>query len=93
MAYFRHMPKVGFSNHDFKVVYQTVNLADIEARGLEGEVGLEQLVATGLIRKTNQPIKVLGDGDLSRALTVKAQRFSQSAREKIEKAGGQAELI
>lgn len=93
LAYFRHMPKVGFSNHDFKVVYQTVNLADIEARGLEGEVGLEQLVAVGLIRKVNQPIKILGEGELSRALTVKAQRFSQSAREKIEKAGGQAELI
>ena len=93
LAFFRHMPKVGFSNHEFKVVYQTVNLADIDARGLEGEVGLEQLVAAGLIRKTNQPIKVLGDGELSRALTIKAQHFSQSAREKIEKAGGQAEVI
>ncbi|MFT5090449.1 MAG: large subunit ribosomal protein L15 [Candidatus Latescibacterota bacterium] len=93
LAYFRHMPKVGFSNHDFKVVYQTVNLADIEARGLEGEVGLEQLIAAGLVRKANQPVKILGDGELSRGLTIKAQHFSQSARAKIEKAGGQAELI
>ncbi len=93
LAFFRHMPKIGFSNLSFKAVYQTVNLADIDARGLEGEVGLEQLLEAGLVRKKNQPVKVLGKGELSRSLTIRVQHFSQSARDKIEKAGGQAEVI
>jgi large subunit ribosomal protein L15 len=93
LAFYRHMPKVGFSNHNFKVVYQTVNLADIDACGLDGEIGLEQLLEAGLVRKKNQPVKVLGEGELSRRLTIRVQHFSQSAREKIEKAGGQAEVI
>ncbi len=93
LAYYRHMPKIGFSNQNFRVVYQTVNLADIEARGLEGTVGTEELLAAGLVRSAKQPIKILGDGELSRGLTIKADQFSASAREKIEKAGGQAEVI
>ena len=87
------MPKIGFSNHNFRVVYQTVNIADIESRGLEGEVGVDALLAAGLVRSDKQPIKILGDGELSRSVTIKAQHFSKSAREKIEKAGGQAEVI
>ena len=93
LAYFRHLPKIGFSNHNFRVVYQTVNIADIESRGLEGEVGVDALLAAGLVRSDKQPIKILGDGELSRSVTIKAQHFSKSAREKIEKAGGQAEVI
>ena len=75
------------------MVYQTVNIADIESRGLEGEVGVDALLAAGLVRSDKQPIKILGDGELSRRVTIKAQHFSKSAREKIEKAGGQAEVI
>jgi large subunit ribosomal protein L15 len=93
LAYFRHMPKIGFSNHNFKVVYQTVNLADIEARGLEGEIGIEVLLSTGLVRSDKQPVKILGEGELSRGVTITAHQFSASAREKIEKAGGKAEVI
>ena len=93
LAYFRHMPKIGFSNHNFRFVYQTVNIADIESRGLAGEVGVDALLAAGLVRSDKQPIKILGDGELSRSVTIKAQHFSKSAREKIEKAGGQAEVI
>jgi len=82
LAYYRHMPKIGFSNHNFRVVYQTVNLADIEARGLEGAIGIEELRAAGLVRSANQPVKILGEGELSRSVTVKAHQFSASAREK-----------
>ena len=77
---FSHMPKIGFSNHNFRVVYQTVNIADIESRGLEGEVGVDALLAAGLVRSDKQPIKILGDGELSRSVTIKAQHFSKSAR-------------
>lgn len=93
LAYYRHMPKIGFSNQNFRVVYQTVNVADIEARGLEGAIGIEELIAAGLVRSAKQPVKILGDGQLSRSVTVRAHQFSASAREKIEKAGGQAEVI
>ena len=54
---------------------------------------LAALLAAGLVRSDKQPIKILGDGELSRSVTIKAQHFSKSAREKIEKAGGQAEVI
>ena len=93
LGYFRHVPKIGFSNRNFKVVYQTVNVADIESRCLEGEVDVEALLAAGLVRSDKQPVKILGDGELSRSVMVKAQHFSKSAREKIEEAGGQAEVI
>jgi large subunit ribosomal protein L15 len=82
------LPKLrGFKN-PFKTTYQVVNLdtlAELFPEG--GEVGVADLVAKGAVRK-NQPVKVLGDGELSVALTVTADRFSSSAKEKIEAAGG-----
>lgn len=90
---FRHIPKVGFSNHKFKTIYQIVNLRDLEARGLSGEVGPEELAAAGLIAKASGLLKVLGEGELSQPLTVKAHKFSTAAAEKIVKSGGQAEVI
>ena len=90
---FRHIPKVGFSNHKFKTTYQVVNLRDLEERGLSGEVGPEQMAAAGLIAKPSGLLKVLGEGELSQPLSVKAHKFSAAAAEKIAKAGGQAEVI
>ena len=90
---FRHMPKIGFSNHKFKTTYEIVNIQDLEESGLAGEVGSEELAGAGLIKKTSGLIKVLGQGELTRALTVKAHKFSSVAAEKIEKAGGKAEVI
>lgn len=90
---FRHIPKVGFSNHKFKTIYQVVNLRDIEKRELNGEVGPEEMAAVGLIAKASGLLKVLGKGELSRPLTIKAHKFSAAATEKIAKAGGQAEVI
>lgn len=89
----RRLPKIGFSNHIFKKTYQIVNLAAIQERGLEGEVGPEELVHVGLVKKTSVPIKILGNGDLHRKITVKAHKFSRTAREKIDQAGGKVEVI
>lgn len=89
----RRVPKRGFTNGPFKVVYQTVALEDIERIFKnQSEVTLEALKIHGLI-KGRGPVKVLGDGNLSRAYKVAANAFSKSAKEKIEKAGGAVEVI
>lgn len=82
------MPKLrGFKN-PFRVEYQTVNVAKLGELFPEGgEIGVADLVAKGAVRK-DQLVKVLGNGELSVALTVTADAFSASAKEKIEKAGG-----
>ena len=90
---FRHLPKIGFSNQKFKTTYQTINVQDLETSGLAGEVGPEELAGAGLIKKASGLIKVLGQGELTRNLTVKAHKFSSVAAEKIQKAGGKAEVI
>jgi large subunit ribosomal protein L15 len=85
----RRVPKRGFTNI-FKTEYQIVNVGDLER--LEGveEVTPEVLKKSGLIKKADQPVKILGEGQLTKALQVKANAFSKSAREKIEAAGGRA---
>ena len=86
---FKMLPKRGFSNAMFKKHFAIVNLSAIEARFEDGaEVNPEMLVKHGLIRDTSLPVKVLGQGDISKKLTVTAAKFSKSAEEKITKAGG-----
>ena len=92
MPLHRRIPKIGFTNPN-KVTYQVVNLGDIEARGLEGAVGPEELNRSGLIRRLLDPVKILGEGELTKSLSLRAHKFSQSACEKIHQAGGQAEVI
>lgn len=88
----RRLPKRGFHN-PFRLAYAVVNLKQIEARfEAKSVVDPEALAAKGLCGK-GQPIKVLGDGELKKAVTVKAHAFSGKARERIEAAGGQAEVI
>lgn len=88
----RRIPKRGFNNI-FATKYATVNVADLD-RFVDGTVvDAELLVASGLVKKTLDGIKVLGNGELSKNLTVKAAAFSASAKEKIEKAGGKAEVM
>ena len=83
----RRVPKRGFTNI-FRKEYQLVNVAGLEAK-IEGDVvNTETLLASGLIRKKNVPVKILGQGDLKKALEVTARAFSASAIAKIEKAGG-----
>jgi len=87
----RRVPKRGFTNI-FKKEFQIVNLSDLTK--LEaGDVTLETLLKAGLVRKPNVAVKVLGDGNVDKTYTVKLHAFSKSAIEKIEKAGGKAEVI
>ena len=83
----RRLPKFGF-NRPQKVVYQVVNLDDIARRELAGEITTEVLKKAGLVRSTRLPVKILGRGEVSAALTVKVDAVSASAAEKIGKAGG-----
>ena len=88
----RRIPKRGFNNI-FATKYSTVNVSDLE-KFVDGTVvDTELLVASGLIKKVNDGVKILGNGELSKNLTVKAAAFSASAKEKIEKAGGKAEVM
>lgn len=89
MPLIRRVPKRGFTNI-FRQEFAVVNVRDLAE--IEGEITPEVLVAHGLVR-SGYPVKVLGDGDLSAKLTIKAHRFSKSAREKIEAAGGSCEEL
>jgi large subunit ribosomal protein L15 len=91
MPIHRRLPKRGFTNI-FKKQYAIVNLGSLEK--LEGDsFTVDQLVQLGLIKKLGEGLKVLGSGTLTRKITVEAHQFSQSAMEKIQKAGGTAQVI
>jgi large subunit ribosomal protein L15 len=94
MPLHRRLPKRGFTNI-FKKQWAEVNLADLEKLFESGAtVTPEGLVAAGVVRKSKQDaVVILGQGELKKSLTVRAHRFSASARQKIESAGGKAELI
>ena len=87
----RRIPKRGFTN-PFRVEYALINVGDLESLDLK-EVDLDKLVEAGAIKVRKDGLKILGDGELTRAVSVKAHKFSASAREKIEKAGGKVEEI
>ena len=94
MQYFRRIPKRGFTNADFKTIYHIVNLASLEARFEKGAtVDATALVEAGLIRNFKNPVKILGQGDLTIALNITADKFSTSALKKIEAAGGSGTVI
>lgn len=92
MPLHRRIPKIGFSNHKFRCEYQVVNVGDIQAAGLNGDIGPQDLAAAGLIRRASDPVKVLGEGQLTSALRVTATAVSRGARVKIESAGGSVEI-
>lgn len=92
MPLIRRIPKRGFNNI-FKKVYTEVKLSDLERFDNGTEVTAELLKQTGVIKKINDGIVVLGSGELTKKLTVKAARFTKSAAEKIEALGGKAEVI
>ena len=88
----RRIPKRGFTSK-FKKIYQILNLAQLKAFEGSSVVGPAELFKSGLIKDENKPIKILGDGEISKPITIKAHAFSSSAIEKIKQAGGVAELI
>ena len=89
----RRMPKRGFTNHPFKKEIVFVNVRDLNRFDTGTTVDPAALVREGLVRKPGDGIKVLGTGELTKSLTVRANSFSRAAREKIEAAGGSAEVI
>ena len=88
----RRIPKRGFNNI-FATKYAIVNVSDLNKFKDGTEVDTELLIASGLIKKAYDGVKILGNGELTSQLTVKAAKFSASAKEKIEKAGGKAEVM
>ena len=88
----RRLPKRGFTNHIFKKEFQIVNLkdlTDLKVKNIDPEV----LMSKGKIKTLNKQLKILGIGEIETPLNLKAHAFSQSAREKIEKAGGTTEEL
>jgi large subunit ribosomal protein L15 len=88
----RRLPKKGFKN-PFRAKIFAVNLGDIDERFAAGVVTLAELQTVGLVPRKYEQIKILGDGEVTKKFVVKADKFSSSAKEKIEKAGGRAELV
>lgn len=94
MPLFRKLPRRGFNNKQFKVYYETVNLGELaKLDDSVTELNREVLAAAGLVRLNANPLKVLGEGELKKALKITADKFSGSAKEKIEKAGGEAIVV
>ncbi|HOJ85920.1 MAG TPA: 50S ribosomal protein L15 [Elusimicrobiales bacterium] len=93
MPLLRRLPKRGFNNDFFKKTYEIVKISTIEKNFNSGEeVNPEELEKKGII-KSSKPVKILGDGKLTKKLNVFAHAFSKSAKEIIEKAGGKVSLI
>lgn len=89
---YRKLPKRGFNNAKFAKVYAVVNVAALNVFEDGAVVDLEALLAKKIVRKANDGLKILGNGELTKKLTVKASVFSASAKEKIEAAGGKIEV-
>lgn len=92
MPMHRRLPKRGFRSLD-KKVFALVNLSDLEVFEAGSVVSVDALGKAGLLKKLNDGVKILGDGEITKNLTVQAHKFSKSAIAKIEAAGGKAEVI
>ena len=90
---FRRLPKRGFSNYEFKTRYATVNVEDLEVFEENTVVTIDLLKEKGLIKKELDGLKILGNGNLTKKLTVRADKFTNSAKAKIENIGGKTEVI
>jgi large subunit ribosomal protein L15 len=88
----RRLPIKGFKNPT-RDEYEVINVSDLERSGLEGEVTVAVLRAAGIVTRSKKPVKVLGMGEVTRALDLKVNAVSATAREKIEAAGGTVELV
>ena len=88
----RRLPKRGFNNI-FATEYAIIKVSDLEKFEAGSTVDVQALLDKGIIKKALDGVKVLGNGELSKALTVKLSAYTASAKEKIEKAGGKAEVI
>ncbi len=92
MPLVRRVPKRGFKN-PFAKEFVPVNLTMLAVFGDQDVIGVEDFIKKGIVKDIQDGIKILGNGEIDRAVTIKAHKFSKSAREKIEKAGGTCEVI
>ncbi|MGH7261264.1 MAG: 50S ribosomal protein L15 [Nitrospiraceae bacterium] len=92
MPLIRRLPKYGF-RYPFRTEYAVVNLKSLAALGAVDQITPQVLAGAGLIKRKTQPVKILGVGDLGRPVTIQAHKFSKSAMDKIQAAGGRAEVI
>ena len=90
---YRRLPKRGFSNSDFKIRYATINVSDLNIFEDGTVVTPELLRETGILKNQLDGVKILGNGEIEKKLTVKANKFSKSAIEKLEKSGSKIEVI
>ena len=94
MPLYRRIAHRGFSNYPFKKEYVCINLVELEAKFADGEtVNKDTLKAKGMVGKVVDGIKILGNGDLTKKLTVEVSKVSASAKAKIEKAGGSVKIL
>lgn len=93
MPLFRRLPKRGFTNARFKVEYAIINISALASFDAGSEVTIETLQAKGMVPRAAKKLKILANGEIDRALTVKAHRFSAKAKELIAAAGGSAEEV
>jgi large subunit ribosomal protein L15 len=94
MAIFRRIPKRGFNNANFRTEVAIVNVGALNKTFKDGaHVTKEALAEAGLVRRADMVVKILGNGDLERRLTVEVDRFSDTAKEKITAAGGTAQSL
>ncbi|MBQ8945787.1 MAG: 50S ribosomal protein L15 [Lachnospiraceae bacterium] len=92
MPLYRRLPKRGFKNRNAKEII-AINLSALEVFDNGAEVGIDQLIEKGVIKRTGDGVKILGNGELTKKLSVKVNAYSASAKEKIEALGGTAEVI
>jgi large subunit ribosomal protein L15 len=94
MPLFRRIPKRGFNNYNFARRYEIVNVSQLESFFDEGTViSIEEMASVGLVDSVQSKVKILGDGELTKKLSVSAQKFSKSAAEKISGCGGTVQVV
>ena len=92
MPLYRRLPKRGFNNK-WSTIYTTINVGDLNKFEAGAEITPEILIEAGIVKQVIDGIKILGDGELNKALNIKAHKFTKTAAEKIVAAGGKAEVI
>ena len=90
---YRRLSKRGFNNYKFRTVYATVNVGDLEKFDDGSVIDVKVLKEAGLVKKELDGVKILGNGNLTKKLNVKANKFSDTAKNKIENVGGTIEVI
>ena len=92
MTLYRRIPKRGFKNRNTKEIF-AINISTLEKFDNDAVVSIETLIEAGVVKNPRDGVKILGNGELTKKLTVQANAFSASAKEKIEALGGKAEVI